>query len=82
MDDQIAGEDRDALAEALERLSADERTVMTLYYENGLKYREIGALMGICESRVCQLRSRAVDRLRKRVHMSALQAPALVANVA
>lgn len=82
MDDQIAGEDRDALAEALERLSADERTVMTLYYENGLKYREIGALMGICESRVCQLRSRAVDRLRKRVHMSALQAPAVVANVA
>lgn len=65
----IAGEDRDALADAISQLPEDERAVMSLYYEHGMKYREIGALMGICESRVCQLRGHAVDRLRKRVNL-------------
>ncbi|MDP2313237.1 MAG: FliA/WhiG family RNA polymerase sigma factor [Pseudomonadota bacterium] len=67
----IEGEDRGAVAEAIELLPDDEREVVVLYYERGLKYREIGARMGICESRVCQLRSKAVERLRKRVQLRA-----------
>lgn len=72
MEEWIAGEDREAVTDAFERLPDDERAVMSLYYEHGMKYREIGALMGICESRVCQLRTRAVDRIKKRVHLHAV----------
>jgi RNA polymerase sigma factor for flagellar operon FliA len=63
----IASEDRQAVAEAIELLPEDERAVMNLYYQHGMKYREIGGLMGISESRVCQLRGHAIERLRKRV---------------
>jgi RNA polymerase sigma factor for flagellar operon FliA len=69
MDAWILDEDRDALTQAMSTLPEDERAVMDLYYGHGMKYREIGLLMGICESRVCQLRGHAVDRLRKRVNL-------------
>lgn len=65
----IEGESMEALSEAIERLPEDERQVIVLYYESGMKYREIGAIMGICESRVCQLRAKALDRLKKRVSL-------------
>lgn len=67
MDTWIAAEERDLLAEAIESLPADERLVMSLYYERDMKYREIAALMAITQSRVCQLRTQAVARLRKRL---------------
>lgn len=82
VDDWVAGENRESVVEAYHRLPDDERTVMSLYYEHGMKYREIGALMGICESRVCQLRGRAVDRIRKRVHLHTPMPTAASANVA
>ncbi len=71
LDRWIDDEDRGAVDEAIEQLPDDEREVVVLYYEGGLKYREIGARMGICESRVCQLRGKAVERLRKRVQLRA-----------
>jgi RNA polymerase sigma factor for flagellar operon FliA len=37
---------------------------MSLYYEQDLNLREIGEIMGVTESRVCQLHSQAVARLR------------------
>jgi len=40
---------------------------MSLYYEQGLNLREIGAVMEVSESRVCQLHSQAVSRLRARL---------------
>lgn len=67
----INDEDRGAVGEAIEQLPDDEREVVVMYYERGMKYREIGAQMGICESRVCQLRGKAVERLRKRVQLRA-----------
>jgi RNA polymerase sigma factor for flagellar operon FliA len=37
---------------------------MSLYYEQGLNLREIGAVLEVSESRVCQLHSQAISRLR------------------
>lgn len=53
-----------ALVAAIEVLPAREKLMMALYYEQDLNLREIGEVMEITESRVCQLHSQAVARLR------------------
>ncbi len=58
---------RQALVDAIERLPERERMVMALYYEQELNLREIGDVMGVTESRVCQLHSQAIARLRAQV---------------
>ncbi len=58
---------RAALVEAIERLPEREKLLMSLYYERGMNLREIGAVMEVSESRVCQLHSQAVARLRTRL---------------
>jgi RNA polymerase sigma factor for flagellar operon FliA len=55
---------RTALIEAIGGLPERERTVMGLYYERELNLREIGEVLGVGESRVCQLHSQAIARLR------------------
>ncbi len=55
---------RSALVGAIEGLPEREATLMGLYYEHDLNMREIAAVMGVTESRVCQLHSQAVARLR------------------
>jgi RNA polymerase sigma factor FliA len=55
---------RTALIEAIADLPDRERTVMGLYYERELNLREIGEVLGVGESRVCQLHSQAILRLR------------------
>ena len=55
---------RSALAAAIEALPEREKLMMALYYEQDLNLREIGEVMGVTESRVCQLHSQAVARLR------------------
>jgi len=55
---------RDALIHAIESLPERERILMGLYYEQELNLKEIGAVMNVSESRVCQLHSQAVARLR------------------
>ena len=50
--------------DALKALPERERTVMALYYEQDLNLKEIGAVMGVTESRISQLHSQAVARLR------------------
>ena len=55
---------RVALAAAIEALPEREKLMMALYYEQDLNLREIGEVMGVTESRVCQLHSQAVARLR------------------
>jgi hypothetical protein len=52
------------LIEAIAGLPERERTVMGLYYERELNLREIGEVLGVGESRVCQLHSQAIARLR------------------
>jgi RNA polymerase sigma factor FliA len=55
---------RKHLAEAIGQLPERERQILALYYEEELTLAEIGEVIGVCESRVCQLRGLAVTRLR------------------
>jgi RNA polymerase sigma factor FliA len=60
-------EDRDmkrALLRGIEALPAREKTVMALYYDEDMNLKEIGEVLGVTESRVCQLHSQAIARLR------------------
>lgn len=55
---------RAALVKAIGALPEREKLMMALYYEQDLNLREIGEVMGVTESRVCQLHSQAIARLR------------------
>ena len=55
---------REALIEAIDNLPERERMLMGMHYEQEMNLREIGEVMGVSESRVCQLHSQAVARLR------------------
>lgn len=56
-----------ALSEAIAGLPERERLVLSLYYEQELNLREIGAVIGVTESRVCQIHGQAMVRLRARL---------------
>ena len=58
---------RVALAEAIEGLPEREKLLMSLYYDEELNLKEIGAVLGVTESRVCQLHGQALTRLRARL---------------
>ncbi|HEY3786334.1 MAG TPA: RNA polymerase sigma factor FliA [Steroidobacteraceae bacterium] len=58
---------RAALAHAIEGLPERERLVMSLYYSDGLNLKEIGAVLKVTESRVCQLHGQALVRLKSRL---------------
>jgi len=55
---------RDVLAETIERLPEKERVVISLYYYNELTMKEIGKILKLTESRVSQIHTKAVMRLR------------------
>ncbi|PKM31565.1 MAG: RNA polymerase sigma factor FliA [Gammaproteobacteria bacterium HGW-Gammaproteobacteria-11] len=56
-----------ALVEAIEGLPERERLLLSLYYEEELNLKEIGAVLGVSESRVSQLHSQCAARLRSRL---------------
>ncbi len=58
---------RRMLVTAIDELPDREKKVMGLYYEQELNLREIGDVLGVSESRVCQLHSQAIARLRSRL---------------
>lgn len=58
---------RSSLAEAIEALPEREKLVLSLYYQEELNLREIGAVLGVSESRVSQIHSQAALRLRGRL---------------
>jgi RNA polymerase sigma factor for flagellar operon FliA len=66
----LSGEMRQALAQAITRLPDRERLVVTLYYYEELTLREIGEVLSVTESRVSQLHTKAILRLRVRLQGS------------
>ena len=64
LDEYEERERRARLAKAVDKLPARERQVVSLYYLEELTMKEIGAVMGVSESRVSQLRTQAVLRMR------------------
>ena len=64
----LQGEMRQMLIDAIEELPEKERMVLTLYYYEELTMREIGLTLGVVESRVSQIHSAAVVRLRASLH--------------
>ena len=59
---------KDRIADAIARLPEREKLVIALYYYENLTLREIGEVLGVTESRVSQLHTKAVLRLRSRLH--------------
>jgi RNA polymerase sigma factor for flagellar operon FliA len=53
------------LTKALTMLTEKDKTVLTLYYYEAMTLKEIGKVLGVSESRVCQLHSRAIVNLKK-----------------
>lgn len=58
---------RAQIIEAIEQLPEREKLVLTLYYQEELNLKEIGAVLEVGESRVSQLHSQAIKRLRGRL---------------
>ena len=62
-----ASEVKDRLADAIARLPEREKLVIALYYDENLTLREIGEVLGVTESRISQLHTKAVLRLESRL---------------
>jgi RNA polymerase sigma factor for flagellar operon FliA len=66
--DNLQNDDfKQGLARAIKGLPERERLVMALYYDEELNLREIGEILGVSESRVCQIHGQALIRLRARM---------------
>ena len=63
-----SAEMKEILADAIEKLPEREKTVIALYYYEGLTLKEIGQVLGVTESRVSQLHTKSVLRLRGKLH--------------
>ena len=68
---------KEALGEAIARLPEREKLVVTLYYYEELTLREIGEVLGVTESRVSQLHTKAILRLKARLGGAAACLPRL-----
>ncbi|MFI0473522.1 RNA polymerase sigma factor FliA [Halomonas sp. HMF6819] len=64
----LDGQQRETLIAAIEALPEREKLLMALYYQEELNLKEVGAVLGVTESRVSQLHSQAISRLRARLH--------------
>ena len=60
---------RNALVTAIEALPEREQHIMGMYYEQDMNLKEIAAVLGVTESRVCQLHSQSIARLRARMRI-------------
>ena len=72
----MEGDFRQAVIDAIDALPPREKILMGLYYEEELNLKEIGAVMGVSESRVSQLHTQAVARLRATLREQAWTGPA------
>jgi RNA polymerase sigma factor for flagellar operon FliA len=58
---------RQILAQAINDMPEREKIVLTLYYYEGLTLSEIGEVLGVTESRVCQIHTKSVIHLRAKI---------------
>ena len=58
---------RQSLVEAIKGLPEREQYIMSMYYENDMNLKEIALVLGVTESRVCQLHSQSIARLRAKM---------------
>jgi RNA polymerase sigma factor for flagellar operon FliA len=58
---------RESLVQAIKHLPEREQYIMSMYYENDMNLKEIAAVLGITESRVCQLHGQSIARLRAKM---------------
>jgi RNA polymerase sigma factor for flagellar operon FliA len=72
----LDGDFRQAVIDAIDALPPREKILMGLYYEEELNLKEIGAVMGVSESRVSQLHTQAVARLRASLRERSWTGPA------
>ena len=70
--DTLYHEQRDSLIKAIEALPDREKLLLALYYQEELNLKEIGSIMGVSESRVCQLHSQAIARIRSRFRINSV----------
>jgi RNA polymerase sigma factor for flagellar operon FliA len=61
------GEYRQQLTESIRQLPEKEQLVMSLYYDDELNFREIGEILDVTESRICQLHGQALLRVKARM---------------
>lgn len=61
------GRFRQALADAIGQLPEREKNIMGMYYEQELNLKEIAAVLGVTESRICQLHAQSISRLRAKL---------------
>lgn len=61
---------KEILANAIDRLPEREKMVVSLYYYEGLTLREIGEVLGVTESRVSQLHTKAIIRMKAKLRLS------------
>ncbi len=59
---------RQSLIDAIDALPEREKLLMALYYQEEMNLKEVGAVLGVTESRVSQLHSQAISRLRARLY--------------
>ena len=62
-----AKESKEALVAAVAGMPERERTVLMMYYYDGLTLTEIGQVLGVTESRVCQIHTKALRQLRSKL---------------
>ena len=59
---------RESLVQAIKTLPEREQHIMSMYYEQDMNLKEIAAVLNVTESRVCQLHSQSIARLRTKMH--------------
>lgn len=58
---------QDSLVEAIRNLSDRDRTILALYYQEQMKFSEIGGLFGVSESRICQIHMSAIETVKRKM---------------
>ena len=67
LEEMLDADLRSTLIKAIEDLPPREKLVMSMHYEQDMNLREIGEVLGVSESRVCQLHTQAIARVRSRL---------------